>query len=78
MFSDTHRALLDGIDQADSITFNPQKWLYVTKTCATVLFKQFDVLKQHFRIRAPYMGDDEQWPNLGELTIQGTRQPDIL
>ena len=78
VFSDTHRALLDGIDQADSITFNPQKWLYVTKTCATVLFKQFDVLKQHFRIRAPYMGDDEQWPNLGELTIQGTRHPDIL
>ncbi len=78
IFSDAYRHLLSGIQQADSITFNPQKWLYVTKTCATVLFKQFDVLKQHFRILAPYMGDDAQWPNLGELTVQGTRHPDIL
>ena len=78
IFSPAHRHLLNGTHQADSITFNPQKWLYVTKTCATVLFKRFDVLKQHFRIRAPYMGEDAQWPNLGELTVQGTRHPDIL
>ena len=78
IFSPEHRHLLAGTSQADSITFNPQKWLYVAKTCATALFKNFDVLKQHFRILAPYMGDDEQWSNLGELTVQGTRHPDIL
>ncbi|MGC1310100.1 MAG: aminotransferase class V-fold PLP-dependent enzyme [Phormidesmis sp.] len=78
IFSPEHRALLAGIDQADSITFNPQKWLYIAKTCATVLFRNFDLLKQHFRILAPYMGDDAEWENLGELTIQGTRHPDIL
>jgi glutamate/tyrosine decarboxylase-like PLP-dependent enzyme len=78
IFSPEHRHLLAGIDQADSVTFNPQKWLYVTKTCATVLFKNFSVLKQHFRILAPYMGDDSEWANLGELSLQGTRHPDIL
>jgi len=77
-FCPRYRHLLAGIHHADSVTFNPQKWLYVTKTCATVLFKNFSVLKEHFRILAPYMGDDSEWVNLGEYTIQGTRHPDIL
>jgi glutamate/tyrosine decarboxylase-like PLP-dependent enzyme len=78
VFSPEQRDRLAGVHQADSVTFNPQKWLYVSKTCATVLFKNFDLLKQHFRILAPYMGDDSEWANLGELNVQGTRHPDIL
>lgn len=78
MFSDRYQSQLTGIDQADSVTFNPQKWLYVAKTCAIVMFRQFDLLQHQFRVAAPYMNDHDDWPNLGELTVQGTRHPDIL
>jgi len=52
IFSEKQRYRLNGIDQADSITINPQKWMYVAKTCAMVIFKNRDILQQNFRISA--------------------------
>jgi len=60
------------------VTFNPQKWCYVAKTCAMALFADMDVVHEEFRIGAPYMRGDDAIPNLGELSIQGTRRAEIL
>jgi glutamate/tyrosine decarboxylase-like PLP-dependent enzyme len=78
VFSEAERDRLDGIEAADSVTFNPQKWCYVAKTCAMALFADIDVLQEEFRIGAPYMRGDDAIPNLGELSIQGTRRSEIL
>ncbi|MCG5059094.1 MAG: aminotransferase class V-fold PLP-dependent enzyme [Limnoraphis sp. WC205] len=78
IFSPQYCQKLNGIEQADSITFNPQKWLYVARTCAMVLFREFQQLETEFRISAPYMQTVEDVINLGEITIQGTRHADVL
>jgi len=78
MFSPHYQSKLAGIEKADSITFNPQKWLYVAKTCVMVLFKNFTQFKSAFQIQAPYMTNVDDLTNLGEISIQGTRHADIL
>lgn len=74
------RERLRGAEAADSITWNPQKWLYVPKACATILYRDGSVLEG--TVREPFLygrenGRDDR-PNLGEYTVQGTRRVDVL
>jgi len=78
ILSENERHRLGGIQHADSLTFNPQKWLFVAKTCALVLFENANQLERDFRIAAPYMKDGTEVARLGELSIQGSRRADVL
>ena len=78
VFSSRYRPRLRGIEHSDSVTLNLHKWLYSGLTSSLVLFRNFALLEEHFRIAAPYMTSDPQAANLGEYSLQGSRQADVL
>ena len=78
IFSERHKHLLNGIEHANSISFNPQKWLYVAKTCSMVLFRDFQKMIKNFQVTAPYMKEQSDYINLGEISIQGSKYAEVL
>lgn len=76
IFSPKLQPLFQGCALADSITFNPQKWLWVARTCAMLIVKDKQYLVDGFDGELPYM--DDRTLNFGNLNLQGTRRTDIL
>ncbi len=76
IFTPKLQPLFQGCDLADSITFNPQKWLWVARTCAMLIVKDKQHLVDGFDGQLPYM--DDQALNFGNLNLQGTRRTDSL
>ena len=76
-FSRQHRYRVRGIERADSVNLNLHKWLYQAQAGSILLFRDRQVLLDQFRIGAPYMSAAHGL-NLGEISIQGSRDPYVL
>jgi aromatic-L-amino-acid/L-tryptophan decarboxylase len=71
------RPLLAGIERADSIAFDPHKWLYTPQPSACLLVREPAALRRSFSIDAAYVRDDPglsgRGINLGELSQAWSR-----
>ncbi len=76
-FSPHLRPLLDGIERADSISFDPHKWLYTPQSSACLLARDPRTLRAAFSIDAAYVREDADLSgrgiNIGELGPQWSR-----
>jgi aromatic-L-amino-acid decarboxylase len=57
ILSERGRALLPGIELADSISLDPHKWLFQSFECGCVLVRDVALLKSAFQIKPDYLRD---------------------
>lgn len=58
-FSKKHRGKLNGLELADSITFDPHKWMFVPFACGAVLVRDGGrILRDSFDITPEYLNED--------------------
>jgi glutamate/tyrosine decarboxylase-like PLP-dependent enzyme len=77
VLTEKYKHLLEGIEQADSITFDAHKWLSVPMATSMFLTRHKHILGQTFRIRTDYMpSDDNEIQELGSFghSIQWSRR----
>ena len=75
------RALLPGIEQADSVTLDPHKWLYQPFECGCVLVRDGAALRNAFEMLPEYLHDArtaEGEVNFSDLGLQLTRSARAL
>ena len=61
------KALLDGLERADSVTLDPHKWLYQPFECGCLLVREGRLLRAAFEITPDYLKDTEA--SLGEVNF---------
>jgi aromatic-L-amino-acid/L-tryptophan decarboxylase len=69
-FTDDLRPLFTGIERADSIAFDPHKWLYTPLTGGCVLVRDMQALPDSFSVTASYTYQDKERTGRG---IDGTQ-----
>jgi aromatic-L-amino-acid/L-tryptophan decarboxylase len=80
VFSDQHRALVPGLELADSITIDPHKWLAVPFAAGVILTRHPRTLEQAFSIASPYMpkAAEARLPDNAGISTQWTRRMNSL
>lgn len=73
------RHLVDGLELADSLSWDPHKMLWMPLSLGTVLVRNGQWLKRAFQADAPYLFDAERAnENLGEMTFQCSKRADAI
>lgn len=79
LFSPTYQHLIEGVEQADSFSYNAHKMLGTPLTCSIILVKDKKHLYNSFSNDATYLyqTDDDDY-NLGKTSFQCGRRNDAL
>ena len=65
------REQFSGWERADSIVFNPHKWLFTPIDCSVLLMRDLDTLREAFSLVPDYLKTDEEGvTNLMDLGVQ--------
>ncbi len=80
IFSDQHRDLVKGIEQADSITVDPHKWMAMPFAAGVILTNHPEILERAFSVAAPYMpkAAGAHLPDNSRISTQWTRRMNSL
>ena len=66
MLSERYRSMLQGIEEADSITVDPHKWFYMPFSAGGILVREGDFLRQSFLVHPEYYMQKVQADDDGE------------
>lgn len=72
LLSETHKAVLDGIQGAASVTFDPHKILGLSSSLGFLAVRDQKLLKHLGKVELSYYNPEDE-PDLGNLTIDNSR-----
>jgi len=82
LVSKRYRGLMDGIERADSVTWNPHKLLTAPQQCSTFLVKHEGILTEAHSTNAAYLFQKDKFYDTsydtGDKHIQCGRRADVL
>jgi len=82
ILSDRYRPMLQGIEEADSITVDPHKWFYMPFSAGGILVREGDFLRQSFLVHPEYYmqkvqagadGEAEEFDEFGRRIVPDPR-----